>query len=349
MKGVYEALQDMLNDSKVLDSTAYTETNEGIEITFSKEELKAFTDMDGIEAIKFLFHCYECDVDPIELADEEEFITVEIPYTHENLTESEEDEFVRDFVDELVADGLTDEIYEQVTEGKNYSDYQLELVDDAIKHFIDDWRNDSGDVEAETAEEAKQIILDSIDDYLEPNLPGGDNERAGDAVLKSPIENWDEKEQETYRAALKLLGKDHELTKGEKKFIKETCYYIYSSLGRQLTDEELKLYCDFAEDYDMSVLKDEGWTTKEWAENFVKENVDDEDEESYEFFTSHGYPDPFYAGKEAYKGKDSIYRNPYRKGSWAHGKYAAGYTSAALDNGDKRFFEGSINRKRILR
>lgn len=88
MKGAYEALQDMLNDSKVLDSTAYTETNEGIEITFSKEELKAFTDMDGVEAIKFLFHCYECDVDPIELADEEEFITVEIPYTHENLTES---------------------------------------------------------------------------------------------------------------------------------------------------------------------------------------------------------------------------------------------------------------------
>lgn len=83
MKNAYEALQDMLNDSKVLESTAYTETNEGLEITFSKEELKAFTDMDGVEAIKFLFHCYECDVDPIELADEEEFITVEIPYTHE--------------------------------------------------------------------------------------------------------------------------------------------------------------------------------------------------------------------------------------------------------------------------
>ena len=176
--------------------------------------------------------------------------------------------FVRDFVDELDADnGLTDEIYEQVTEGRNYSDYQLELIDDAIRHFIDDWRNDSGDIEAETAEEAKQIILDSIGDYLEPNLPKEDD-------IKASIKNWGKKDQETYKAALKLLGKSHELTKSEKKFIKETCYYIYSSLGRQLTDEELKLYCEFAEDYDMSVLKDESWTTKEWAEGFVKDNIE---------------------------------------------------------------------------
>lgn len=405
-KSSYNALQDILKDD-TLSSTAYTETNEGIEITFSLEELKSVTGMSGVEAIKYLFHCYGCDEEFTELANEEEFITIEFPYTYKNLTESEEtdptglsdyqkdlvkeivqadfesghpmdyenalagmeededlgpvaesaasyymelvqmgpagvmdeiennwsddykaeygekevpvtnpsekdindcadwykisqieslmymnkgmtpreakkelgidpsfeyvptghlnesskskskrinedeeDGFVRDFVDELVDDGLTDEIYEQVTEGKNYSDYQLELVDDAIRHFIDDWRNDSGDVEAETAEEAKQIILDSIDTYLEPNLPDGD---------------------------------------------------------------------------------DEG------AENFVKGNVDSEDKESYEYFTSHGYPDPFYAGKEAYKGKDSIYRNPYRKGSWAHGSYLSGFTSAALSNGDKRF------------
>ena len=82
MKGAYEALQDMLNDSKVLESTAYTETNEGIEVTFSKEELKDFTD------IKFLFHCYDCDVKPIELADEEDFITVELPYIQKTFVES---------------------------------------------------------------------------------------------------------------------------------------------------------------------------------------------------------------------------------------------------------------------
>lgn len=88
MKNAYEALQDMLNDSKVLESTAYTETNEGIEVTFSKEELKDFTDMDGIDAIKFLFHCYDCDVELVELADEEDFITVEIPYIQETFVES---------------------------------------------------------------------------------------------------------------------------------------------------------------------------------------------------------------------------------------------------------------------
>ena len=189
----------------------------------------------------------------------------------EDEDEDEESGFVRDFVDELVANGLTDEVYEQVTKGRNYSDYQLELVDDAIRHFIDDWKNDSGDVEAETAEEAKQIILDSIGDYLEPNLP---EEVAEEDDKKASIENWDKKDQETYKAALKLLGKKRELTKSEKKFIKETCYYIYSSLGRQLTDEELKLYCEFASGYDMSVLKDEDWTTKEWAESFVKDDIE---------------------------------------------------------------------------
>ena len=103
-----------------------------------------------------------------------------------NEAEDEESGFVRDFVDELDADnGLTDEIYEQVTEGRNYSDYQLELIDDAIRHFIDDWRNDSGDVEAETAEEAKQIILDSIGDYLEPNLP----EEGDEEDDNSPLSN----------------------------------------------------------------------------------------------------------------------------------------------------------------
>lgn len=190
---------------------------------------------------------------------------------NEDEDEDEESGFVRDFVDELDADNeLTDEIYEQVTKDRNYSDYQLELVDEAIRHFIDDWRHDSGDIEAETAEEAKQIILDSIGDYLEPNLP----EEAAKEDDKASIKNWSKKDQETYKAALKLLGKKRELTKSEKRFIKETCYYIYSNLGRQLTDEELELYCEFASGYDMSVLKDEDWTTKEWAESFVKDDLE---------------------------------------------------------------------------
>lgn len=370
-KSSYNALRDILKDD-TLSSTAYTETNEGIEITFSLEELKSVTGMSGVEAIKYLFHCYGCDEEFTELANEEEFITIEFPYTHKNLTESEETDptglsdyqkdvikdmvqadfesghpmdyenalasmekdedlgpvaesaanyymelvqmgpagfykefkdelafdpdfvaeygdseeddwneeddplygygeddnsserdindcadwykisqieslmymnkgmtpreakkelgidpsfeyvptghlnesskskrinedeesgFVRDFVDELVEDGLTDEIYEQVTEGKNYSDYQLELVDDAIRHFIDDWRNDSGDVEAETAEEAKQIILDSIDTYLEPNLPEDEaDEEADDGypIKKSKIKRVASSKEITY-------------------------------------------------------------------------------------------------------------------------------------------------------
>lgn len=87
-KSSYNALQDILKDD-TLSSTAYTETNEGIEITFSLEELKSVTGMNGVEAIKYLFHCYGCDEEFTELANEEEFITIEFPYTHKNLTESE--------------------------------------------------------------------------------------------------------------------------------------------------------------------------------------------------------------------------------------------------------------------
>lgn len=88
-KSSYNALQDILKDD-TLSSTAYTETNEGIEITFSLEELKSVTGMNGVEAIKYLFHCYGCDEEFTELANEEEFITIEFPYTHKNLKESEE-------------------------------------------------------------------------------------------------------------------------------------------------------------------------------------------------------------------------------------------------------------------
>lgn len=215
-KSSYNALQDILKDD-TLSSTAYTETNEGIEITFSIEELEAVTGMKGAEAIKYLFHCYGCDEEFTELANEEEFITIEFPYKHKNLTESEETEeegFVRDFVDELVADGLTDEIYEQVTEGKNYSDYQLELVDDVIRYFIDDWRNDSGDIEAETAEEAKQIILNSIDDYLEPNLPDDEDDEEADRgylIKKSEIERLMDLMGMTYEEAEDYFSKRSEI------------------------------------------------------------------------------------------------------------------------------------------
>ncbi len=391
-KSSYNALRDILKDD-TLSSTAYTETNEGIEITFSLEELKSVTGMSGVEAIKYLFHCYGCDEEFTELANEEEFITIEFPYTHKNLTESEETDptglsdyqkdvikdmvqadfesghpmdyesalasmeededlgpvaesaasyymelvqmgpagfykefkdelafdpdfaaeygdpeeddwneeddplygygeddnspekdindcadwykisqieslmymnkgmtpreakkelgidpsfeyvptghldesskskskrinedeeggFVRDFVDELVKDGLTDEIYEQVTEGKNYSDYQSELVDDAIRHFIDDWRNDSGDVEAETAEEAKQIILDSIDTYLEPNLPeedeDGDDEDDVGPTPKARKVSW-------------YITKD-----GVPSFESDKDYYYYLEMKRRV-------------------------------------------------------------------------------------------------------------------
>ena len=92
-----------------LSSTAYTETNEGIEITFSLEELKSVTGMSGVEAIKYLFHCYGCDEEFTELANEEEFITIEFPYTHKNLTESEE------------------------TDPTGLSDYQKDVIKDMVQ------------------------------------------------------------------------------------------------------------------------------------------------------------------------------------------------------------------------
>lgn len=106
-KSSYNALQDILRDD-TLSSTAYTETNEGIEITFSLEELETVTGMKGAEAIKYLFHCYGCGEEFTELANEEEFITIEFPYKHKNLTESEEtdetglSEYQKDLVKEMV-------------------------------------------------------------------------------------------------------------------------------------------------------------------------------------------------------------------------------------------------------
>lgn len=124
-KSSYDALQDILKDD-TLSSTAYTETNEGIEITFSLEELKSVTGMSGVEAIKYLFHCYGCDEEFTELANEEEFITIEFPYTHKNLTESEEtdptglSDYQKDLVKEMVQtdfeSGQTENDYEELVD-----------------------------------------------------------------------------------------------------------------------------------------------------------------------------------------------------------------------------------------
>jgi len=80
-KSAYDALQDILQ-TESLDSVSYTETNEGIELTLSLDELDYLEGSDDLDKIKNLFYDYGY-TGPIDfIAEEEEFITVNIPYNY---------------------------------------------------------------------------------------------------------------------------------------------------------------------------------------------------------------------------------------------------------------------------
>ncbi len=194
-KSSYNALQDILKDD-TLSSTAYTETNEGIEITFSLDELKAVTGMKGVEAIKYLFHCYGCDEEFTELANEEEFITIEFPYTHKNLTESEEaeekdytglTEYQKDLVKEIVQadfecghpmdyEGALAGMEEDEDLGpvaETAASYYMELVqmgpagvmDEIENNWSDDYKAEYGEKEVPVTNSAERNINDCADWY----------------------------------------------------------------------------------------------------------------------------------------------------------------------------------------
>ncbi len=85
----YNIVQKVIKDN-ILPSTGYTETNEGIEATFNIKEVTDYTGLDDpLEAVEALFKGLGYDGAIEQIANEEEFITVEFPYTSENLTESE--------------------------------------------------------------------------------------------------------------------------------------------------------------------------------------------------------------------------------------------------------------------
>lgn len=101
-KSAYDALQDILH-TEPLDSVTYTETNEGIELTLNLDELGYLEGSDDFDKIKNLFYAYGY-VGPIDfIAEEEEFITVNIPYNNHRVVESNRRRYKRGSLKEAIS------------------------------------------------------------------------------------------------------------------------------------------------------------------------------------------------------------------------------------------------------
>ena len=141
----YNIIQKVIKDD-VLPSTGYTETNEGIEATFSIKEITDYTGLDDpLEAVEALFKGlgYTGTVD--QIANEEEFITVEFPYTSENLKESADSEdglsdYQKDVIKDMVqADfecGHTMD-YEEALDGMEEDEDLGSVAEDAANYYVE--------------------------------------------------------------------------------------------------------------------------------------------------------------------------------------------------------------------
>lgn len=138
----YNIVQKVIKDG-VLPSTGYTETNEGIEATFSIKEVTDYTGLDDpLEAVEALFKGLGYNGTVEQIANEEEFITVEFPYTSKNLTESEsglsdyQKAVIKDMVQADFECGHTMD-YEEALDGMEDDEDLGPVAEEAANYYIE--------------------------------------------------------------------------------------------------------------------------------------------------------------------------------------------------------------------